>query len=76
YIVDDAGWDAHYFTIENGVKEEFRSAFGYDFESTSGNFYEDVMQLFQALNIVDNNGPDNVGGGGTPRAPLAPPISN
>jgi len=25
---------------------------------------------------VDNNGPGSIGGGGTPRAPLAPAIGN
>ncbi len=76
YVVDDAGWDSHYFAVEKGVVEEFSNTFGYDFQGSSGDFYEDFMKLFQALNIVDNNGPTSVGGGGTPRAPLAPPIGN
>jgi hypothetical protein len=75
YVVDDAGWDAHYFAIENGVFEEFHNAYGYDFGNTQGSFYEDFMKLFQALQIVDNNGPNSIGGGGTLRAPLAPPFS-
>jgi hypothetical protein len=74
YVVDDAGWDAHYFAVEKGVTEEFRNAFGYDFEGSSGKFYEDFMKLFQALYIVDNNGAKSIGGGGTPRVALAPPI--
>ncbi len=76
YVVDDSGWDAHYLCVEKGVPEEFRATYGYDFETASGSFYEDVMKLYQALHIVDNNRPNNVGGGGTPRAPLAPPIGN
>ncbi|NMG08155.1 hypothetical protein DP117_15140 [Brasilonema sp. UFV-L1] len=76
YVVDDAGWDSHYFAVEQGVTEEFRKAFGYDFEGSSGLFYEDFMNLFQALYIVDNNGPDSIGGGGTPRVALAPPIGD
>jgi len=28
------------------------------------------------LHVVDNNGPSSIGGGGTPRAPVAPPIGN
>lgn len=76
YVVDDSGWDAHYFAVEKGVLEEFQNAYGYNFESGSGSFYEDFMKLFQALNIVDNNAQNNVGGGGTPRASLAPPIGN
>jgi hypothetical protein len=76
YVVDDAGWDAHYIAVEKGVTKEFRKAYGYDFEGTSGEFYEDFMKLFRALHIVDNNGPKSIGGGGTPRVPLAPPIGN
>ena len=74
YVVDDAGWDAHYFCVEKGVLEDFRATYGYDFSGSSGAFYNDLMKLFQALQIVNNNGPNNVGGGGTPRASLAPPI--
>lgn len=76
YVVDDAAWDAHYFAVEKGVFEEFRATFGYNFEGSSGPFYNDCMKLFKALYIVDNNGPNSIGGGGTRRAPLAPPISN
>lgn len=76
YVVDDAGWDTHYLAVEKGVPEEFRKTFGYDLGGTSGKFYEDFMKLFQALSIVDNNGPKSVGGGGTPRVALAPPIGN
>ncbi|MGH7998919.1 MAG: hypothetical protein ACREPR_05685, partial [Brasilonema sp.] len=28
YVVDDAGWDAHYFAVEQGVTKEFRNTFG------------------------------------------------
>jgi hypothetical protein len=76
YIVDDAGWDAHYLAVEKGVVDEFRNTFGYDFEGKSGQFYDDFMKLFQALQIVDNNKANSVGGGGIPRAALAPPIGN
>ncbi|MEC4818807.1 MAG: hypothetical protein SAK29_36865 [Scytonema sp. PMC 1069.18] len=76
YIVDDSYGDTHYIAMEKDVPEEFHSAYGYNFAGTSGTFYEDFMKLFQALHIVDNNGPETVGGGGAPRAPLAPPIRN
>ncbi len=76
YVVDDAGWDAHYFALEQGVMGEFRNTYGYEFGGSQGAFYEDFMKLFQALQIVDNNGPNNIGGGGTPRQPLAPPFKN
>jgi hypothetical protein len=57
YVVDDANWDAHYLAVENGVPEEFRRQYGYDFEGNNGKFYEDVMNLFKSLYIVDNNHP-------------------
>ncbi|MBD2778469.1 hypothetical protein [Iningainema tapete] len=76
YVVDDAGWDCHYFALEKEAIEEFRDTYGYDFEQTRGEFYEDFMKLFQALYIVNNNEPNSIGGGGTLRAPLAPPIGN
>jgi hypothetical protein len=76
YVVDDAGWDGHHIAVEKGVPEEFKKAYGSNFEGTSGKFYDDYMKLFQALHIVDNNRPNNVGGGGKRRAALAPPIGN
>ncbi len=76
YVVDDAGWDCHYFGVEKGVLEEFRKTYGYNFSGKSGTFYEDFMKLFQALSVVDNNGQKSVGGGGTPRVVLAPTIGN
>ena len=76
YIVEDSHEDAHYFALEKGVTDEFREKYGYDFNGKSGKFYNDFMKLFQALYIVDNNSPNSVGGGGTPRVELAPPIGN
>ena len=76
YVVDDTAWNSHALSVEKGVFEEFRATFGYDFEGTSGAFYNDYIKLFKALYIVDNNGANSVGGGGQPRAPLAPPIGN
>jgi hypothetical protein len=34
----------------------------------------DMQKLVQALYVVNNNTPTTIGGGGTPRQPLAPPI--
>ena len=42
-------------------------------KATGGPWYEDLVTIFQALEIVTNNAPDAVGGSGKPRmAPLAP----
>jgi hypothetical protein len=35
---------------------------------------EDLPRIRRELRIVANNGPDRVGGGGRPIAPLAPPL--
>lgn len=75
YIVDDSAWNSHAIAIEKGVDEEFRAIYGYDFYSTRDRptpFYQDINKIFQTLQIVDNNTPDNVGGGGRRRQPLAP----
>lgn len=76
YVVDDTAWDAHSLGTENGVMQEFRHEYGYDFKASSGEFYDDMMSLFSSLNVITNNGPNSVGGGGTPRAPLAPDIDS
>ncbi|MGB5963092.1 MAG: hypothetical protein WBG73_20820 [Coleofasciculaceae cyanobacterium] len=76
YIVDDTAWDNHAIAIEKGVADEFKSIYGYSFDGNSGTFHDDINKLFQALYVVNNNGLNSVGGGGTPRQPLAPPIGN
>jgi hypothetical protein len=76
YIADDTLWDAHAIAIENGAMEEFKSKYKYSFESDSGAFHDDINKLFQALQIVDNNAAENIGGGGKPRQPLASAIGN
>lgn len=76
YVVEDSDGDAHYFAVEKGVPKEFRKKYGYNFKTRSGKFYDDFMKLFQALYIVNNNSPNSIGGGGIPRAALAPPIGN
>jgi hypothetical protein len=43
-------------------------------ESRLGSMRRDVNKIREQLRLVTNNGPSSVGGGGTPRAPLAPPF--
>ncbi len=76
YVVDDTSWDVHAIDAEVGVAEEFQVAYGFAMQASSGSWYEDMMTLFGALAVVDNNAPGTVGGGGAPRQPLAPPIGN
>jgi hypothetical protein len=76
YIVDDTLWDAHAIAIEQGTNEEFASHYHYSFDSSSGAFHDDINKLFQALQIIDNNAPENIGGGGKTLQPLASAIGN
>lgn len=76
YTVDSSEWNCHYIAVEKGVNQEFEKAYGYSLVGSKGQFYEEFMRLFQALYIVDNNRSYSIGGGGTPRAPLAPRIGN
>ena len=76
YLVDDTLWDNHAIAIEHGAMEEFSAKYHYSFDTDSGAFFDDINQLFQALQIVDNNRPDNIGGGGKPLQPLTTAIAN
>lgn len=75
YVVDDAAWDCHYLCAEKGVAEEVEKKLGLKFDDKNGALFADVNALFVLLAVVDNNAPDRIGGGGTPRAPLAPPLA-
>jgi hypothetical protein len=74
YVVDDTSWDADAIDAQSGVGPEFQAAYGMSMEASTGTWHDDVMKLFAALNVVDNNGPTSIGGGGTPLQPLAPDI--
>jgi len=44
---------------------------------TALNSFESSLIMYaEDLNVIANNASNNIGGGGTPRVPLAPPISN
>lgn len=71
YVVDDSYWDSVDLGMDDVAMAEFQSATGREFGS--GPERGDVQRIIAALHVVDNNGPSSIGGGGTPRAPLAPP---
>jgi hypothetical protein len=79
YIVDDTAWDDFGVATEinpsASVRAEFYATYGYQIDDQGTPFFADLNTIFAALKVVDNNGPDSVGGGGTPLVPLAPPIS-
>jgi len=79
YIVDDTWGPSFAINAETGPdgdkRTEFRKDYGFDmFQRVNANspWTRDMQRLMRALHLVDNNGPDSVGGGGTPRQPLAP----
>lgn len=82
YAVDDCAWDAYYLNTEWGpdgrVIDEFRQVWGYSYATspttTSGNWGRDLQRIYSSLYVVDNNTAATIGGGGTPRQPLAPPF--
>ena len=82
YLVDSTGWNVYAIETEFGpggaVDDEFKASWGFDIGPQSGSdpWAQDMDKIFRALAVVDNNAATSVGGGGTPRQPLAPPIGN
>ena len=78
-LINPHAWIHMKVTKPDGkVEDEFQSAYGYSMSQfgTGSAWSQDISKLFLALNVVTNNGPASIGGGGTPRVPLAPPIGN
>jgi hypothetical protein len=76
YIADDTAWESFAIATEKGVDQEFEQAYGYSFGAYAGDFHDDINRLFGALQVVDNNGPQSIGGDGRRRRALAPAIGN
>jgi hypothetical protein len=81
YVVDDTYGPSFAVNAENGpagnMRTQFRADYGQDFEVFANNtnaWGRDVQRLRQALQVVNNNGPSSIGGGGTPRQPLLPEL--
>jgi len=80
YIVDDTYWDTWAIETEWGPDgrwaDQFKKAYGFEFETGSANngWARDMQKIFNNLHVVANNTPNSIGGGGTPRRPLAPPF--
>jgi hypothetical protein len=84
YIVDDPYWDVTAFITEfspqGRVIDEFESMWGMPMEvggpSSTNAWSRDVARIITNAHVVDNNSPDNIGGGPTNdfvnrRAPMA-----
>jgi hypothetical protein len=85
YIVDDTGGgNSVAICMEAQVNDEMRKNYGYAMTYPHGvsnaisdkgrALYSDLLIIFQSLHAVTNNGPNNIGGGGTPRVPTKPTI--
>lgn len=74
YVVDDTAWDVYALCVEQGVRQEFRETYSLAIETQGGPWFRDMMKIFAALSVVNNNSPTSIGGGGTPRRPLLPPL--
>ncbi|MEO0895627.1 MAG: T9SS type A sorting domain-containing protein [Bacteroidota bacterium] len=80
YVVDDTYWEVYAMCTEWSPKgrfvDEFEQAWGYSFSEANKNtpWTRDMAKIFAALHVVDNNTPNNKGGGGNPIAPMAPPF--
>ena len=80
YIVDDTADNSFCLCMESGSDAAFKSAYGYELNAKPlgtrpSPFYDDLVAIFQALQIVSNNGPGAAtGGGGDPIAPRPPPL--
>ncbi|HSX58467.1 MAG TPA: carbohydrate-binding domain-containing protein [Candidatus Saccharimonadales bacterium] len=81
YVVDSTSWDAWAIVPEQGPdgneKDQFQSDYGFSMSQsgTGSAWAQDISKMFLAFNVVTNNSASNIGGGGTPRQPLADPIA-
>jgi hypothetical protein len=82
YVAGSAGSEGALFGIDAAMMNAFATNYGYAYHASANDtggqrdWFDDVRALVRELQVVDNNGPSSVGGGGRPRAPLAPPIAD
>lgn len=75
YVVDDSGWDYNYLCVERSAELEYQTSTGRSIDGDTA-LQADFAKIIAAVKVVDNNGLQSIGGGGTRRQPLAPPIGN
>jgi hypothetical protein len=71
YVVDTTGADFNSLCVEQNAETEFKNATGHAIEQDSA-LTADFNRMIAIVKVVDNNSPTSIGGGGVPRAPLAP----
>lgn len=78
YIVDDTAWDVYALVTEWGpdgrFAEEFEQQWGFSFSQSDQHhpWSKDMDRIIKNLHVVDNNSDKARGGGGQPRAAMAP----
>jgi hypothetical protein len=81
YCVDDAARSVYSIATETGpdgaVTSQFQAAWGLPFVSGVRDtaWARDIATIFAHLDVVDNNSPATIGGGGARLQPFAPPFS-
>jgi hypothetical protein len=82
YIVNDAGSSSYAFNVElspfGWFVDEFETAWGFPFPTmdAGSDWALDVQALFDALEVVTDNGPAAVGGTGVRLQPALPPLQS
>jgi len=85
YIDEDSASNSLLISTENSpdgaFTDQFQKDYGFAFNQASnatgngGKWTGDIQKLLPLLKVIDNNSPTSIGGGGTPRQPLAPEIA-
>ena len=74
YAVDDTASDSASLSWAAGAGDVFEKHYIMPLKAVGGPWYDELVKIFQALEIVTNNAPDAVGGGGKPRMTPLPPL--
>jgi len=81
YVVNDSARSVFTIATETGdasTLNQFQTDWSFPFEtvdaSGSSSWGHDLQTIISHLSVIDNNGPNSIGGGGTPLQPLAPPL--
>ena len=70
YVVDDSAWDVYDMSVDVAALKRGE----WPAIENDPSFHAQLQGLFTMLHVVDNNGPESIGGGGVARQPLAPPF--
>ncbi|WP_126625600.1 hypothetical protein [Dictyobacter alpinus] len=74
YVVDDTGGDYNALCVEQKADVEFKNTTGHTISQDQA-LSTDFNKMIAMIKVINNNAPTSIGGGGTPRVPLAPPFA-